>query len=276
MNIRVIPRLDVKGSNLVKGIHMEGLRVLGKPHQFAKYYYQNGADDLFYQDVVASLYERNSILDIIKTTSSETFIPLTVGGGLRTLEDIHAALRCGADKVSLNTAAVKRPSLIEEAAKTFGSSTVVVSIDAKKRPDGTFEAYIDFGRERTKLDVVKLAQRSADLGAGEIVVTSIDQEGTTRGYDVELIRSVSESVSIPVIGSGGAGTVEHVVDAAREGLADGICIASAFHYSLLDRRPELASEQFKEGLRHRVFDGLTLSEVKMGLRNAGLECREIA
>jgi len=254
---------------------MEGLRVLGRPHQFARFYYESGADELFYQDVVASLYERNSILDLVKTTSSETFIPLTVGGGLRTLDDIQAALRSGADKVSLNTAAIKRPELIEDAAKNFGSSTVVVSIDAKKRPDGTFEAYMDSGRERTKLDVVKLARRSADLGAGEIIVTSIDQEGTNRGFDVELVRSISESVSIPVIGCGGAGSVDHVVDIVKEGLADGVCIASAFHYSLLRHRPELLATRSTQKLSYRGVNGLTLSEVKTGLREAGLQCREI-
>ena len=149
MNIRIIPRLDIKGPNLVKGIHLEGLRVLGKPERFARYYYEHGADELIYMDVVASLYGRNSLLNIVERTSKEIFIPLTVGGGLRTIDYIRAVLRAGADKVSLNTAAIARPELIQEAAKRFGSSTIVVSIEAKKRPDGSYECYTDNGRVRT-------------------------------------------------------------------------------------------------------------------------------
>ena len=176
--IRIIPRLDIKGPNLVKGIHLEGLRVLGKPEHFAEYYYDSGADELLYMDAVASLYERNSLLDIVERTAREIFIPLTVGGGLRSVDDIREVLRAGADKVSLNTAVINRPELISEAAEAFGASTVVVSIEALKREDGSYGAYVDYGRQNTGVDVFEWAERAGELGAGQLLVTSIDREGT--------------------------------------------------------------------------------------------------
>ena len=178
MTIRIIPRLDIKGPNLVKGIHLEGLRVLGKPERFARYYYEHGADELFYMDAVASLYGRNSLLDIVERTAREIFIPLTVGGGLRSVDDIRTVLRAGADKVALNTAVLARPELIREASRAFGSSTIVVQIDALRRSDGTYEAYTEYGRQQTGVDAIEWAARAVDLGAGELVVTSIAQEGT--------------------------------------------------------------------------------------------------
>ena len=177
-NIRVIPRLDIKGPNLVKGIHLEGLRVLGKPEQFARYYYETGADELIYMDIVASLYNRNSLHDIISKTAREIFIPLTVGGGLRTVEDIRNVLKAGADKVSLNTAAIKNPQIIAEASRKFGSSTILISIEAIKQPDGRYLAYTDNGREYTGMEVLDWAKRVETLGAGEIMLTSVDREGT--------------------------------------------------------------------------------------------------
>jgi len=230
LNIRIIPRLDIKGPNLVKGIHLEGLRVLGKPWRFARYYYENGADELVYMDVVASLYGRNSLLNIIEQTSKEIFIPLTVGGGLRTIDDIRTVLRAGADKVSLNTAAIQRPELIKEASKKFGSSTIVVSIEAKKRPDGSYEAYTDSGRVRTGVNVFEWAVRVAELGAGEILLTSMDCDGTKDGYDIALTRAVSDAVEIPVIASGGVGNLEHIREGLVEGGASAALAASIFHF----------------------------------------------
>ena len=188
MNIRIIPRLDIKGPNLVKGIHLEGLRVLGKPETFAKFYYEQGADELFFQDTVASLYGRNSLHDIITKTAREIFIPLTVGGGLRTIDDIKNVLRAGADKVSINTAAVNNPNFIEEAALRFGSSTIVVSIEAIKDSNGSYYVYTDNGREHTGLEVVEWARKVEKLGAGELVITSVDNEGTGSGFDIELTK----------------------------------------------------------------------------------------
>ncbi len=234
--VRIIPRLDIKGPNLVKGIHLEGLRVLGAPEAFARYYYENGADEFLFMDVVATLYERNSLLDLIRRIAREIFVPLTVGGGLRSVDDIRTVLRSGADKVSLNTAAVRRPALIHEASQQFGSSTIVVSIEAMRQSDGSYEAYTDNGRERTGLDAFEWAARAAELGAGELLVTSIDREGTGRGFDLELTRRIADAVPIPVVASGGAGTVEHVRDVAVDGHAQAVCLASVLHYHLVRER----------------------------------------
>jgi cyclase len=184
-------------------------------------------------DVVASLYGRNSLTEIIERTARELFVPLTVGGGLRTLDDIRAALRAGADKVSLNTAAIQRPDLVREASRRFGSSTIVVSIEAIRLGPGRYEAFTDNGRERTGRDAVEWARQASELGAGELLVTSVDREGTGAGFDLELTRAIADSVPIPVIASGGAGTSEHVVAAYREGHASAAAIASLLHYSVL-------------------------------------------
>lgn len=280
MNIRIIPRLDIKGPNLVKGIHLEGLRVLGKPERFARYYYEHGADELIYMDVVASLYGRNSLLNIVERTSKEIFIPLTVGGGLRTIEDIRAVLRAGADKVSLNTAVIARPELIQEAARRFGSSTIVVSIEAKKRPDGSYECYTDNGRVRTGVNAFEWATRVAELGAGEILLTSIDQEGTGKGFDVEMTRRVAQSVPIPVIACGGAGRVEHVYEVIRDGRADAVSFASIVHYRYIaqfytndDYSSEGNIEFLKSGLGFSRVEGVMISDIKAYVSQRGVTCR---
>jgi cyclase len=230
---RIIARLDIKGTNLVKGIQFEGLRVLGNPGDFARHYYDSGADELLYIDVVASLYERANLLHIVESTSREVFIPLTVGGGLRSLEDIRSVLQAGADKVAVNTAAIRRPSFLGEAARRFGSSTLVVSIEAKRQPDGSYEAYVENGRQRTGLEAVGWARQAVEQGAGEVMVTSIDREGTGRGYDVALVRRLAEAVPVPVVACGGAGTPDHVRDVLVDGLAEGAAVASMLHYRYL-------------------------------------------
>jgi cyclase len=281
MSFRVIPRLDIKGPNLVKGVRLEGLRVLGKPERFARQYYESGADELIYLDVVASLYGRNSLLDIVSRTSREIFIPLTVGGGIRSLEDIRRALRAGADKVAINTAAIRTPTLITEAAEMFGSSTIVVSIEAKARSNGRYEAYTDNGREPTGVDVFQWAVRAEQLGAGEILLTSIDREGTGSGLDLPLIRRVAESVQIPVIASGGAGQLDHIRAAAIEGKADAVAVASLLHYQVV-RSGSFGADTFEEGnvdfLRgrsgdHGIAEDVTLTEIKRDLAAQGVECR---
>lgn len=280
MNVRIIPRLDIKGPNLVKGIHLEGLRVLGKPEQFAKLYYEQGAHELLYMDVVASLYQRNSLLEIVSRTSRELFIPLTVGGGLRTLEDIRAALMAGADKVALNTAAIRRPDFVREAAERFGSSTIVVSIEAISRPNGTYEAYTDNGRERTGVDAIEWAQRAADMGAGEIMITSIDREGTGKGFDLELTRKISDSVPIPVIACGGAGSIQHLQEVVSAGKADAVGLASVLHYEAI-RTISTTGHFFDEGntefLRQQTtqshIEGLTIPDIKHQLIETGVPCR---
>ena len=281
MNIRVIPRLDIKGPNLVKGIHLEGLRVLGKPQSFARWYYEGGADELFYMDAVASLYGRNSLLDIVERTAREVFIPLTVGGGLRSVDDIRTVLRSGADKVAINTAAIERPELIREAATAFGSSTIVVSIEAIRRQDGTYEAYTDYGRQSTGVDAFEWALRAAELGAGELMVTSINNEGTGTGFDVELTRRISDAVSVPVIASGGAGSVGHVRDAITEGRADAVSIASMLHYNYVQtvNDEEAAYDEegnvefLNRGLGFSIIEHASLPEVKSHLVAHGIDCR---
>jgi imidazole glycerol-phosphate synthase subunit HisF len=280
MTIRVIPRLDIKGPNLVKGIHLEGLRVLGKPERFARYYYERGADELLYMDVVASLYGRNSLLEIVEKTSREIFIPLTVGGGLRKIDDIRAVLRAGADKVSLNTAAIQRPELIREASQMFGSSTILISIEAIRRPDGTYEAYTDNGRERTGIDAYEWAQRAVELGAGELMVTSIDREGTGAGYDCELTSKIAAAVPVPVIACGGAGSVEHVTEVVRHGRADAVSMASILHYECAKRHHgdddyagEGNTKYLNEGSVFSKIKGSSIEAVKQYLTSQGFECR---
>lgn len=280
MTVRLIPRLDIKGPNLVKGIHLEGLRVLGKPERFARLYYEEGADELLYMDVVASLYRRDSLLDLVAATSREVFIPLTVGGGLRTLEDVKTVLRAGADKVSLNTAAVGRPALITEAARRFGSSTIVVSIEVIRHPDGGYEAYTDNGRERTGLDAVEWAIRAAEAGAGELIVTSIDREGTAKGFDLDITRVIAEAVPIPVIACGGAGSPGDVVDVVSRGMADAVCLASILHYGALrhigmevETNGEGNTEYLRSGQPFSTVRSSSLPEIKRSLADRGIACR---
>lgn len=228
--IRLIPRLDVKGTKLIKGINLEGLRVLGDPQVFARRYYEQGADELLYVDVVASLYGRNSLHDIVRNTARDLFVPLTVTGGIRSVDDVREMLRSGADKVGINTAALKRPELIREVARKFGSQCMVLSIEAKAIGPGRWEAYTDNGRERTGFDVVEWAQRGAELGAGEILLTSVDREGTRHGFDIALVSAVACAVPIPVIASGGMGKPHDLVDVIRQGHADAVAMADILHY----------------------------------------------
>jgi len=278
--MRIIPRLDVKGPNLVKGIHLEGLRVLGKPETFAAYYYETGADELLFMDVVASLYGRNSLLHIIRQTADNIFIPLTVGGGIRSLDDIREVLRAGADKVSLNTAAVRRPEFVREASRKFGSSTIVLSIEAMKRPEGTYEACTDNGRERTGINPLDWAVRGAELGAGEILLTAIHQEGTGIGFDLDLTTAISQAVDIPVIACGGAGRLEHVQEVATQGRAQAVCLASLLHYnfvrthSLQGTYDDSINTQFMRDQRpFSPITDVTIGELKRYLANRGIDCR---
>jgi imidazole glycerol-phosphate synthase subunit HisF len=249
-NLRIIPRLDIKGKNLIKGVQLEGLRVMGDPHQFALKYYRAGADELVYMDIVASLYGRNNLSDIIKRAADQVFIPITVGGGIRSVDDARHILRSGADKVAINTAAIARPDLISEVARRFGSQAMVLSIEAKQVAPGKWEAYTDNGRERTGLDVLEWVRKGVEMGAGEILLTSVDREGTRKGFDIELIRRVSQGVSVPVIASGGMGNIEDFLKAAQEGLADGISMADTLHYNRLELS-DIRAAALKAGLAVR-------------------------
>lgn len=241
INLRLVARLDVKAPFLIKGVHLEGVRKIGDPREFAQRYYSEGVDEIIYLDAVASLYGRNSLLDIVARTAEEVFVPITVGGGLRSLQDVREALSAGADKVAINTAAVKRPSLISEVARRFGAQCMVLQIDAKSNGHSGWEAYCDGGREHTGLDVIYWAQRAEELGAGEILLTSVDREGTTLGFDIELLRAVSSVVNIPIIASGGFGKIQDLVDAVEQGGVDAVAIAHMLHHkksSLADIRQQ--------------------------------------
>lgn len=227
--LRLIARLDVKGENLVKSIQFEGIRILGLPHEYASHYYEQGVDEIIYNDCVASLYGRNNLVNILQRTAREVFIPITAGGGVRSVEDASILLRCGADKVSVNTAAVENPNLISQIARRFGSQCMVLSIEAKSVGDH-WEVYTNNGRECTGLDVVDWAKRAVKLGAGEILLTSVDREGTRKGFDTSLLSTVSQEVSVPLIASGGMGKCEDLIDVVDAGGIDGIAMADILHY----------------------------------------------
>jgi cyclase len=253
---------------------------LGKPSDFAKFYYEQGADELMFMDVVASLYERNSLHDIISETAKKIFIPITVGGGLRTISDIKEVLRVGADKVCLNTAAIKNPQLIKEASRIFGSSTIVVAIEAIKENNGSYLAYTDNGREYSGIDVFEWAQKVDELGAGEIVITSVDNEGTGQGYDLELISKLSSLVSIPVVAHGGPGTKQHVLKALKqENPADAVMISSMFHYDFIKKNISEAStiegnvEFLKKKRNFHTFQPCSINDLKKMLESNQIDCR---
>lgn len=229
-NIRLIARLDIKGPNLIKGIHLEGLRVMGSPNEHAMRYYLQGVDELIYMDCVASLYGRNHLADIVRSAAKDIFVPMTVGGGIRSINDATEILRAGADKVAINTAVVNNPNLITDIAKCFGSQCMVLSIEAKQVGADRWEAYTDNGREHTGLDVIEWAKRGVAMGAGEILLTSVDREGTRKGFDNALVAAVSSQVSVPVIASGGMGKPDDVIAVVSEGGADAVAMADILHY----------------------------------------------
>ena len=251
--IRLIARLDVKNDHLVKGIQLEGLRKLGDPHDFAADYYRQGVDELLYMDIVASLYNRNNLSAIVRRTTDDVFIPITVGGGLRSVDDVRSILQMGADKAAINTAAIKDESIITQVAEAFGSQCMVLSIQAKRSRTwpGKWEAYYDNGRAHSGYDVVEWAKRGVALGAGEILLTSVDNEGLQQGMDLELIEAVTKAVNVPVICGGGVGCSDDIVDAANAG-ADAVACAAVLHYK-------------KE----------TVTELKEDIRAGGVEVRQV-
>ena len=230
--IRIIARIDVKNEYVIKGIHLEGLRKIGNPNKLAKKYYDEGIDEIIFMDAVAAYYDRNSLSEIIQKSCEDVFIPITVGGGIRNIEDIQIALNSGADKVAINTQAINTPEFITKASKIFGSQCIVSSIVAKKIAVNKWEAYIDNGREPTGKDVVEWAKEIEYLGAGEIMLTSIDKEGTKKGFDIELNQVVSEAISIPIISSGGMKNSDDAVELLLNSNIDAIATASTLHYKL--------------------------------------------
>ena len=252
LKLRVIPCLDVKDGRVVKGVNFVSLRDAGDPVEQAILYDAAGADELCFLDITASHEARGTLLDVVRRTAEVCFMPLTVGGGVRSLEDIRALLLAGADKVSINTAAVKRPEFIKEAAEKFGAQCIVAAIDAKKAPSGTFEIFTHGGREATGIDAVDYARKVVALGAGEILLTSMDRDGTKIGYDLPLTRAIADAVTVPVIASGGVGTLEDLVRGVTEGHASAVLAASIFH-----------------------FGEISIAQAKQALADAGLPVRNI-
>ena len=246
--VRIIPCLDVKDGRVVKGVHFENLREAGDPVEHASFYSREKADEIVFLDISATIEGRKTMVDVVKRVSDVVFIPMTVGGGIRNLQDIEELLKSGADKVSINTSAVRNPELIEEGAKRFGSQCIIVAIDAKKVEDNRWDVYVESGKTPTGLDAVDWAKKVQELGAGEVLLTSIDMDGTQKGYDIELTRSVAESVSIPVIASGGAGTLQHMADVIIKGKASAVLLASLLHF----RKYTIA--QIKEFLKDKGIE----------------------
>lgn len=231
IDTRVIARLDIKNHHVIKGIHLEGLRKVGDPLQLSTKYYECGVDEIYFMDAVASLYDRNSLFSLIESASTNSFIPISLGGGIRTIDDVLRAFDSGADKVIINTAAVKDINIIKAIASRFGSQAVVASIQAKKRSPENWEVYIDNGRDPTGLDAIAWMEALIAEGAGEIAATSVDQEGTQKGFDLELAKRLTEISTVPVTISGGCGSIEHVKQLLKEAKPSGIAIASCFHYN---------------------------------------------
>ena len=229
---RIIARVDVKNEFVIKGIHLEGLRKVGDPNEMAKKYYQDGVDEIIFMDAVAAYYDRNSLNNIIEKACKDVFVPITVGGGIRKIEDIQIALNAGADKTAINTKAVQVPNFIKEASEVFGSQCIVSSIDVLKVGKDKWEVYTDNGREPTGLDAIEWAKKVEELGAGEIMLTSIDKEGTKKGFDIELNKKVSEVVNIPIISSGGAGNSKDIANVIENSEIDAVAIASLLHYKI--------------------------------------------
>jgi cyclase len=252
---RIIPCLDVTAGRVVKGTSFLNLRDAGDPVELAEFYYKEGADEVVFLDIGATPEERNTIVDVVRRVSQRVFIPLTVGGGLRTVEDMRLMLEAGADKVSINTAAIQNPALVEAGAKIFGSQCIVVAIDARRcnGDDFKWEALTHGGRESAGIDAVDWAKRAVELGSGEILLTSWDADGHKEGYDLDLTRIISESVKVPVIASGGAGNLEHLYRALIEGKADAVLAASIFHYGTHSIR-EVKNYLFKKGIPIRIED----------------------
>tara|TARA_B100000579_G_C22830898_1_gene855893 strand:+ start:935 stop:1690 length:756 start_codon:yes stop_codon:yes gene_type:complete len=232
MKKRLIARIDVKNEYAIKGIHLEGLRKVGDPNDLAKKYYDEGIDEIVFMDAVAAYYDRNSLSHIIKKATNNVFVPITVGGGIRNVDDIQGALNAGADKVAINTQAINNPDFLEKASRIFGSQAIVASIEAKKTDQNKWVAYTDNGREPTNIDVFDWIKRVEELGAGEIMLTSIDKEGTKTGFDIDLNKKAAEFCSIPLIVCGGAGNKEHCSDTMRIEGIDSIAIASVLHYKI--------------------------------------------
>ncbi len=272
MNIRIIPKLDIKNQNLVKGVSLEGLRVLGNPRDFVEKYYKEGADEIIYHDVVASLYQRNSLSSLIKSTSENIFLPMLAGGGIKNTKQVENILNSGADRVFLNTAALDNPSIIDEIVKKYGSSTLVVSIEVVNSEE-KYTCRKDFGREETNKELINWAKEIESRGAGEIIVTSIDSDGTGEGFDLKIAEKLSKNLSIPFIINGGISSIEHIDKLIKVSTPSGFAIGSAFHYGNLDTnfvKPENSDgnvDFLKKKQNYKNFKKLSIKDIKDYLKN---------
>ncbi len=272
MNLRIIPKLDIKNQNLVKGINLEGLRVLGDPRKFAETYFNDGADEIIYHDVVASLYQRNNLSDLIKHTSQNIFLPMLVGGGITNLNEVELILKSGADRIFLNTAVINNPSLINEIVKKFGSSTLVVSLEFIKN-SGKYFCRKDFGREETIKELFSWAKEVEDRGAGEIIVTSIDADGTGKGFDLHVAEELTKKINVPFVLNGGISSLSHIHDLLSVSKPSGLAIGSALHYSNLDyhftKKNKLDGniDFLDKKQNYRNFGKLKIKEIKKYIQN---------
>ena len=254
--IRLITKLDVKGPNLIKGISYEGNRVLGSADYFSELYSLEGSDEIFFQDSVASLYQRNNLLDILKKCATKVRIPITVAGGIRNLKNIRDLLKAGADKVAINTAGIKDPKFLQKATKFFGSQCIVASIEAKKKGKGLYEAWVDYGRQPTGLEVLKWCEMVMDYGVGEIIISSVDKDGTGEGFDINLIKKICKISSIPVVACSGGGKKEHFTELLKKTDCDAICAASIFHYYYIDKKKNKLINKKSKNLRFGSSDDI--------------------
>ncbi len=273
MTLRIIPKIDVKGKNLVKGVHLEGLRALGDPAKFSEFYFSNFADEIIYHDVVASLYERNSLTELIKRVSRDVFIPFVVGGGIRNLNDVKKILASGADRIFINTSAIRNPDIIDKISDEFGSSTLIISMEVFK-VKGDYKCYIDYGREETDIELFSWIEKVENKGAGEILVTSIDRDGTGKGFDVELSEKITKESDIPYIIGGGFGKKEHLKELLTCSNPSGVFISSALHYNYvlnnLDKNwfnDEGNFEFLKKDEKFEKFENITINELKNYINN---------
>jgi len=270
MYLRIIPKLDIKNQNLVKGVQLEGLRVLGDPKKYAENYYQDGADEIIYHDVVASLYQRNNISSLIKRTSENVFLPMLVGGGINNKKQVEEILRSGADRIFINTAALNNPKFINEIVNSFGSSTLVVSIEFVK-VGSNYLCRKDFGREETNKDLISWAKEAQDRGAGELILTSIDSDGTGKGFDLNVAELISKNIKIPFILNGGISSLEHINEVLNASNPSGLAIGSMLHYSGLDKNffktllPEGNTEFIKKNKSYKNFGSLSIQDIKKSL-----------
>jgi imidazole glycerol-phosphate synthase subunit HisF len=276
---RIIPKFEIKNDNLVKGVRMEGLRVLGKCSDFAKLYYEDGADEIFYQDIVASLYGQNNLLDLIQKTASNLFIPLTVGGGIRNIDDIKKILSSGADKVALNSILFKNIQLLKDAANIFGSSTVVGSVEGVKKKDGEYYSYFENGRTSSNIKVIDWIEILQKNGIGEIFLTFVDYDGLNENLDLNFLKKLNNKIHVPFIVQGGISNVQHIYEISKIDFVDGISASSLFHYNYIDKVRSLCKSEFNIGntdflssYKKNSKNDISIKDIKSSLLNLGVNC----